>query len=170
MDINKEQLAIPLGVGDVKELARTVDVEMLAGYLWDDDERVARNAAWTLTHKGDSEVCALPQDRLIDLAMATPCTPLRRMTLQLLVRQEMTEESLRSDFLDFCLTHMVALEEPSGVQSTCMKLAYRMCSFYPELQHEFQETLSLMHKEHYKPGLTYLMKKLDRAGEKKVSE
>ena len=38
-------------------------------------------------------------------------------------------------------------------------LAHRMCSFYPELQHEFYATLNMMQAEHYKPGLSHLIKK-----------
>lgn len=149
-----------IGIGEVKELARKVPLMELYEQLKSDDDRTRRNAAWTLTHKSDSEIARLPQQEMIELILTTESIPLRRMVLSLVERQPMEEEDIRSDFLDFCMSHMVMLEEPSGVQSLCMKMAYRMCSFYPELMHEFQETLSIMHTEHYKPGLKSLIKKL----------
>ena len=106
-----------------------------------------------------SEIRPLPQNCLIDLAISTPDTSLRRLVLALVERQPIDKETLRTDFLDFCLTHMVMLEEPPGVQALCMKLAHRMCSFYHELQHEFYATLNMMQAEHYKPGLSHLIKK-----------
>ena len=72
----------------------------------------------------------------------------------------MDSELMRTDFLDFCLLHMHMPEEPPGVQSLCMKLAHRMCLPYPELLHEFYETLSLMQPEDCKPGMKHLINKM----------
>lgn len=154
-----EQLSQRLGVDEIKILAGQLPALFLWQKMQGEDEVVCRNAAWALTHKTDAEVATLPQQPLIDFAMSTPWDSLRRLALQLISRQPMPQEAVRTDFLDFCLTHMVMLEEPVGVQSLCMKIAHHICSFYPELQHEFVETLRLMHPEAYKPGVTYLIKK-----------
>lgn len=163
----REQLTEKIGINEVKAIARNVSAIELYRMIYDAEDRVARNAAWVLTHKNDTEIAKLPQQELIDLVLTTPSTSLRRLVLFLLLQQPLVEEDLRSDFLDFCLTHMVMLEEPAGVQALCMKLAHRMSSFYPELMHEFNETLRLMHLEHYKPGLIALVRKLKKENTKK---
>ncbi|MBO4600186.1 MAG: hypothetical protein J5641_05560 [Bacteroidales bacterium] len=148
---------------EVRRMAAEMPALSLFECLYDADDRVARNAAWVLTHKPVSEISTLPQDRLIDLAITTPGSALRRLTLNLIEQQPMAAEEVRTDFLDFCLSHMVMLEEPPGVQSLCLKLAYRMCSLYPELMPEFVATLNLMPTEFYKPGLKYLIKKIKQS-------
>jgi hypothetical protein len=60
---------------------------------------------------------------------------------------------LQTEFLDFCLEHMLDVEELPGVQAICMKLAYRMCMFYPELMEELKRTLQAMAIEYYKPAV-----------------
>ena len=140
--------------------------------LYDEDIRVARNAAWVLTHKPITQIRTLPYNDLIDLIMATPDTSLRRLTLNLMdqlyyplgilriMGLPMDAELMRTDFLDFCMLHMHMPEEPPGVQALCMKLAHRMCLPYPELLHEFYETLSLMQPEDCKPGMKHLINKM----------
>lgn len=154
-----DTLACPLSGSEVRQLAHEIPTTQLYDNIFHRDGRVARNAAWVLTHKPASEIRTLPQNPLIDLATSTPDTSLRRLVLNLVERQPIDKETLRTDFLDFCLTHMVMIEEPPGIQALCMKLAHRMCGFYPELQHEFYATLSMMQTEHYKPGLAHLIKK-----------
>ena len=149
-----------LGGAEVRALAKEVPCSLLLPRLYDEDIRVARNAAWVLTHKPITQIRTLPYNDLIDLIMVTPDTSLRRLTLNLVEKQEITEESMRTDFLDFCLLHMHMPEEPPGVQALCMKLAHRMCLPYPELLHEFYETLSLMQPEDCKPGMKHLINKM----------
>lgn len=149
-----------LGGAEVRALAKEVPCSLLLPRLYDEDIRVARNAAWVLTHKPVSQIRTLPYNDLIDLTMVTPDTSLRRLTLNLVEKQEITEESMRTDFLDFCLLHMHMPEEPPGVQALCMKLAHGMCLPYPELLHEFYETLSLMQPEDCKPGMKHLINKM----------
>lgn len=76
-----------------------------------------------------------------------------RLSLNIIERLKMDEDDLRTDFLDFCLEHMASVEELPGIQSLCMKLAYRMCMFYPELMGEFKVTLESMETEYYKPAV-----------------
>lgn len=155
-----QALRSSLGGAEVRALAKEVPCSLLLPRLYDEDIRVARNAAWVLTHKPITQIRTLPYNDLIDLIMVTPDTSLRRLTLNLVEKQEITEESMRTDFLDFCLLHMHMPEEPPGVQALCMKLAHRMCLPYPELLHEFYETLSLMQLEDCKPGMKQLINKM----------
>ena len=48
---------------------------------------------------------------------------------------------------------MVNPDEFPGIQSLCMKIAYRMCKFYPELMGEFMRTIESMDMTFYKPAV-----------------
>ena len=124
-------------------------------YAFSDDYRVARSALWGLTKASKEELSQLQviYDELIDLAMQTDNSSVRRLSLNIIERLEMNEANLRTDFLDFCFEHMINLGELPGIQSICMKLANRMCKFYPELMEEFKRTLESMDIEYYKPAV-----------------
>ena len=55
-----------------------------------------------------------------------------------LICQQPAADPPRVDFLDFCMEHMISREEPAGVQSLCMKLAYQLTRSIPELQQELR--------------------------------
>lgn len=160
MDNAKETLSGQLNGAAVRQLAKEMPTSMLLEFLFEEEERIARNAAWILTHKSVKEIRTLPHDRLADFAMHTHNSSLRRLSLNLIEQQKRVGGEIRTDFLDFCLQHMVMPDEPPGVQSLCIKLAYRMCLRYPELLHEFEETLKLMPSEHYKTCVKHLRKQL----------
>ena len=84
----------------------------------------------------------------------------RRLTLNIIERLKMNEDNLRTDFLDFCFEHMVSIEEFPGIQTLCMKLAYRMCTFYPELMDELKRTIEAMEIDYYKPAIKCLRKRI----------
>lgn len=139
-----------------REIKRTGDfVGFACRFMHSEDERVARNAFWTLTKATDKELSQLQSilKELIDLALTTSSSSVRRLSLNIIERLEMKEDDLRSDFLDFCLEHMADADELPGIQSISMKLAYRMCKFYPELLAEFKATLESMEPEFFKPAV-----------------
>jgi hypothetical protein len=76
------------------------------------------------------------------------------------MRLTLEEDDLRTDFLDFCFEHMVSIEEFPGIQTLCMKLAYRMCTFYPELMDELKRSLEAMEIDYYKPAVKGLRKRI----------
>jgi len=129
------------------------DFLLYAQHLFADQPVAARNAAWVLTQASDEQLLALLplRNRLIDLVMSTPNVPLRRLSLNLLLRLPLSE--LRTDFLNFCLDHMQDPKETVGVQALCMKMACRQCAQYPELKKELLSILQLMEPEFYQPGL-----------------
>ena len=152
-------------------------------YAFDSDYRVARNALWGLTKATDEELSELQVilNELIDLAMQTENPSVRRLTLNIIerlrerlrvgasagmgerssgMRLTLEEDDLRADFLDFCFEHTVSIEEFPGIQTLCMKLAYRMCTFYPELMDELKRTLEAMEIEYYKPAVKCLRKRI----------
>ena len=131
-------------------------------YAFDADYRVARSALWGLTKARDNELSQLQVllDELIDQAMQTENSSVRRLTLSIIERLKLTEDNLRADFLDFCMEHMVAGDEFPGVQTLCMKLANRMCKFYPELMEEFKRIVDAMEIDYYKPAVKGLRNKI----------
>lgn len=120
-----------------------------------EDYLVARSALWGLTKASKDELLQLQVilNELIDQAMSTDNSSVRRLSLNIIERLDMTEDDLRTDFLDFCFEHMMNVEEFPGIQSVCMKLAFRMCKFYPELMDELKRTLESMEIDYYKPAV-----------------
>ncbi len=160
MEINEEIIRAVKNEVDAqavyREIKRTGDfVGFACRFMHSEDERVARNAFWTLTKATDKELSQLQSilKELIDLALTTPSSSVRRLSLNIVERLEMKEDDLRTDFLDFCLEHMADADELPGIQSISMKLAYRMCKYYPELLAEFKATLESMEPEFFKPAV-----------------
>lgn len=124
-------------------------------FAFDADHRVARNALWTLTKATDKEIAQLQPmlDELIDQALKTESSSVRRLSLNIVDMLEMREEDLRSDLYDFCLEHAVDVEELPGIQAICMKIAFRISTFYPELMAELKRILEGMEIEYYKPAV-----------------
>lgn len=124
-------------------------------YMHDEDYQIARNMLWSLTKATNEELSQLQPmlNELTDLAMQHENSSVRRLSLNVIERLTMTEEDLRTDFLDFCLDHMTRIEEYPGIQSLCMKLAHRMCKFYPELMEELIRTVRDMDIDYYKPAV-----------------
>ena len=133
--------------GDIPGFARQ--------FAFDADHRVARNALWTLTKATDKEIALLQPmlDELTDQALSTESSSVRRLSLNIIDRLEMKEDDLRSDLYDFCLDHAVNVEELPGIQAVCIKIAYRISTFYPELMAELKRILEGMEIEYYKPAV-----------------
>lgn len=138
-------------------------------FMHDEDYQVARNSLWTLTKATDEELSQLQPilHELIDLALSAENSSVRRLSLNVIVRLQMNEEDLRTDFLDFCLEHMVDINEYPGIQSLCMKMAYRMSAYYPELMDELIRTVKGMEIEYYKPAVKSVRNRI-LAGKLKV--
>ena len=160
MVITSERLQQTFSEGGAQEIYQDVKangdfLDFARQYAFSQDYRVARSALWGLTKASKEE---LPQlqvilNELIDQAMQTDNSSVRRLSLNIIERLELYEDELRTDFLDFCFEHMIDIEEFPGIQSVCMKLAFRMCKFYPELMDELKRTLEAMEIDYYKPAV-----------------
>ena len=139
-------------------------VAFVQQYMHDEDYQVARNALWSLTKASDEELSQLQPilHELIDLALTSSNSSVRRLSLNIIERLDMTEEDLRTDFLDFCLDHMADVNEYPGIQSLCMKLAHRMAGFYPELKEELLRTIDAMELDYYKPAVRSVVKRIQQ--------
>lgn len=117
--------------------------------LYDNDKRIANNAAWVFTHFDlhSNQWLYDKHDALIDEAMQTTDQTKRRLLLSLLLRQPFSSENFRADFLNFCLDCITAIHASISIKSLCMKLAYEQCKPYPELLDELRNILELMEME-----------------------
>ena len=167
MAITSERLKQTFSEGGAQEIYQEVKAHgdflgFARQYIFDSDYRVARSALWGLTKATNEELSELQVvlNELIDQAMQTENSSVRRLTLNTIERLTLDEDDLRTDFLDFCFEHMVSIEEFPGIQTLCMKLAYRMCTFYPELMDELKRTLEAMEIDYYKPAVKSLRKRI----------
>ena len=131
-------------------------------YMYDEEDFVSRNVLSGMTKASTKELQQLRPmlDELIDLSMNTGSQSVRRVTLSLLERIGIKEDNLRTDFLDFCMEHMIIPQEPPAIQSLCMKLSYRMCSFHQELMNELLRITEEMDMNYYTQAIKTVRKKL----------
>ena len=167
MAITSERLKQTFSEGGAQEIYQEVKAHgdflgFARRYIFDSDYRVARSALWGLTKATNEELSELQVvlNELIDQAMQTENSSVRRLTLNTIERLTLDEDDLRTDFLDFCFEHMVSIEEFPGIQTLCMKLAYRMCTFFPELMDELKRTLEAMEIDYYKPAVKSLRERI----------
>ena len=155
---NDEALAV------YAQLSSTGGFADFANFLHDADPHVARNAAWVLTKASDEELLQLYPllNDLISLALTTNNGSLCRLTLNIILRLPLAKEDVRTDFLDFCLEHMVRLDTPPGTQALCMKIAHRLCSFYPELNDEFMRIIQSLDLSFYQPAVRCTVRNIVR--------
>ena len=160
MAITEDRLRQTFSEGGAQEIYQEVKATgdflgFARQYAFNQDYRVARSALWGLTkaHKEELSQLQVILNEFINQAMQTDNSSVRRLSLNIVERLEMHEDDLRTDFLDFCFDHMINVEEFPGIQSVCMKLAFRMCSFYPELMDEMKRTLEAMEIDYYKPAV-----------------
>lgn len=167
MAITRERLQQTFSEGGAQEIYQEVQSEgdflgFARKYVFDEDFKVARSALWGLTKAKDNELSVLQVilNDLIDQAMKTENASVRRLTLNIIERLPMNEDDMRTDFLDFCFEHMVKGDEFPGVQTICMKLAYRMSKPYPELMDELKRTIEDMEIDFYKPAVKGIRNKI----------
>lgn len=141
MDL-RTQLATRFHIENIRELLHYINEderlrEEIYRLIFDEDDVVSYQALWVCTHfsKPEVEWLTLKQDELIDAALTCPHSGKRRMLLNLLCQQQLADPP-RVDLLDFCMERMVSRNEPAGVQSLCIKLAYQLTCSIPELQQE----------------------------------
>jgi hypothetical protein len=158
--ITEERLRQTFSEGGAQEIYQEVKAKgdflsFARQYAFSQDYRVARSALWGLTkaNKEDLSQLQVILNELIDQAMQTENSSVRRLSLNVIEKLEVSEEKLRTDFLDFCFEHMMDIEEYPGIQSVCMKLAFHMCKFYPELMDELKRTLEAIEIDYYKPAV-----------------
>ena len=176
-----EKLLGKIGLNDIHEICFMTQgkendyrKEELYQFTFDEDDRVAFNALHALSHfdLANNEWLYSKHDNLIDRVMKEKHAGKCRLMLNLLLRQPFKEDSLRSDFIDFCIAKITACAQPYAVQAYCMKLAYEQMKYYPELLEELRMALDMLEQETLSPGLLsakrQIMKKIKRKLGKKL--
>ena len=146
---------------DAKAIAQVDFNEELFQLLFDPDKRTSDNAAWVMTHlpKTADAWLAERQNTLIDEAMRTESTTKRRLIMNLLDRTSFEPDRIRTDFLDFCFNTILS-DEPIGVKTLAIKLAYAQSASYPELLEEVNATLRIMEPDELPAALKHLRGKM----------
>lgn len=176
-----EKLLGKIGLNDIHEICFMTQgkendyrKEELYQFTFDEDDRVAFNALHALSHfdLANNEWLYSKHDNLIDRVMKEKHVGKCRLMLNLLLRQPFKEDSLRSDFIDFCIAKITACAQPYAVRAYCMKLAYEQMKYYPELLEELRMALDMLEQETLSPGLLsakrHIMKKIKRKLGKKL--
>ena len=129
--------------------------EELYQLTFDENDRVSFNALWALSHFDEANNLWLFQkhDELINRVLVEKNETKRRLMLHLLLHQPFEEESLRSDFIDFCIAKITASSQPYSIRSYCMKLAYEQMKYYPELLEELRMALDMLEQAVLSPGM-----------------
>lgn len=119
------------------------------------DNRVAQNALWVLTYLQPH----IPQwfeakrEELIDGALKETDPSKLRMWMKLLSGLRFKTETIRPDFLDFCLSLTTSATCPCAIRARAMKMAADLSRHYPELRAEVIIVLDLLGEEPLSPGL-----------------
>lgn len=122
--------------------------------IYHEEVVLAYQALWVLTHfnRKENEWLFTKRDELIDGVLREKHPGKRRLFLNVLLKQPLPNPP-RVDFLDFCLERMLSKDELPGVQSLCIKLAYKQCRSIPELLQEYRTMLDLMEPELLVPAI-----------------
>ena len=171
----RNQLINRLSVNDIYSLCLQTQgkennclKEELYQLTFDENERVAFNALWALSHFDEANNPWLFQkhDDLIDRVLVEKNMTKLRLMLSLLIRQPFEEATLRSDFIDYCVAKITACAYPYAIRTLCMKLAYEQMKYYPELLAELKAALDMLEQEALSPGLAsakrQVMKKIKK--------
>lgn len=156
----EEQLSQRINLPQIKDIVSWAsgDPDNLSR-LWDfvrsGDRLTSLNALWAMTHlpQSDSEWLLSLRDSMIDLLLAETDTGKKRMLLQLLRAQEYDIDSIRTDFLDFCMSKINSECEPYAIRCFCIYSAFSMCRHYPELLAELEQHLEMLSYQSLSPGL-----------------
>ncbi len=166
----REMLSGRIGAREIKWLCLVMNEDNMT-YLYslidDDDERVGYNALWVFTHlsKASRSVLYGKRNELIDRLLITSHTGKRRLLLTILERHPTEAGDVRTDYLDFCLTHINSTS-PYAIRGLCIKEAFTQCRYFPELMSELESELEMLEYKEMSPA----MKSVKRNIRKKIAD
>ncbi len=125
-------------------------------------EKISSNALWCMTHlrKKDASWLQSNQKLFIDSLLEEKQIAKIRMLLQLLRDQDYPEESIRVDFLDFCLSKINSECDPYAIRCFSLYISIKMCRYFPELLCELKERISMLSREPLSPGMKCAVRKV----------
>lgn len=151
-------LGSKIGVKEIKEIARRASSdgdfnEQLFKMLFHSNGNIARNAGWAISHLDDFTSYYSKKQELENLVMSSKFSSVRRLAMVVLNQIPYSEEDVNSAFLDKCLSGITAADEEPGSKSLFIKLAYKQCKFFPELDAELKAVLGFLQPELCTPAV-----------------
>ena len=128
--------------------------EELYRLIYHKETNISYQALWICTHlpASEKEWLQTKQDELTHEALLCPHSGKRRILLQLLEKLTYTG-SVPVDLFDFCLERMISPKEPPGIQSLCIKIAYKLCLCAPDLTRELMMMMEMVREEVDSPAV-----------------
>lgn len=170
-----KKLSGRIGMDEIHEITYLIQYsnkgkQQLYNFIVDEDDTVATNALWIMTHFSlyENEWLYRKQNEMIDRLLVVKHPSQQRLLLSLLYRQPLTNPP-RVDFLDYCLEEMITMKEAPGTTTLCMKLAYEMCRMIPELLQEYRVALDMIEPSQLPPSLKTTRKNILKAMQKEKS-
>ena len=164
-----EILARKINLPEINEIVEWAlgdgrNIDALFRFAKSEDRRTGLNALWSLTHlqKNVGGMLQGYQDELVDMLLEESYTGRKRMLLQLLREQTYDMDTLRTDFLDYCLCKINSVCEPYAIRCFSIYCAFKMCKFYPELIAELEAHLDMLPVQSLSPGLKSALKSTRR--------
>ena len=114
-------------------------LNLLCRWAVEQEEQIAFNAAWILSHL---PACALHrispwQYQMVQKAQSTDSPAVRRLLLTLCLSQPLEQyKSADTSFFDWCLSVLTNPAEQVAIRSLCIKHACNCAAHYPELRSE----------------------------------
>ena len=120
---------------------------------------------WT-PYLANNEWLYSKHDHIIDRCLRESDVTKQRLMLNLLLRQPFDKESIRTDFIDYCLERLADPDSSYAVRAQCIKLAYEQMRHWTELLGELRLSLDALSREPLSPGLrsarNQVMKKMSK--------
>lgn len=126
------------------------DFDTIYNLMNDEELKVSWRATWACEKVAEihPDWFAGKERELLEKLLASNHDGTKRLLLSILYDIP-TEEPFPVDLLDYCFEHMYALNETPGVQSLCLKMAYKLCLKEPELLPEFKMYLENADTDYY---------------------
>lgn len=153
-------LAQRINMPDVRRLAAwSAENPAHRNRLWElvrtAERRVSVNALWVVTYliHSEPEWIASLHDEMIDMLLSESDVSKKRMLLKVLREKEYEADSVRTDFLDWCMSKICSECEPYAIRAFAIYIAFKMCRFYPELLGELKQHLAMLSQQALMPGI-----------------
>lgn len=136
-------------------LESTANLDNLYRLVYAPDDRVSLNALWCLSllPRSVQFLTLERRDELIDHLLGGTTTSKRRVIMQLLRNVDYDKATLRTDFLDYCLSRINSETELPAVRAYAIYIAFNHCRHYPELIAELNSYLDMLANTPLSPGL-----------------
>lgn len=171
----QEKLSVPITKFHLHHFVESIllhpeDFPTVYAQLWNDNPAISWKAAWACEKIADARPgwFSGKEEEITALLLSCRHSGSRRLLLSILCRIPVPDVFPVALF-DFCLEHALDIKEPPGVQSRCIKMAYKLCCREPELFYELKLIMDNADLSFYSKGLRTCFKNVKRGLEGKFS-